>query len=328
MQVFQKFMAMLGASLLLASGTHCQGPIKTGQWNIQNARTTNSALSWAKFTWAGDSMGRRYFEKTAMLVPAKVDGLPYDFVFQFDLGSTATLLNGNTLAGIFAKHPEFNRTKVHRNHIFKFWESTTAFEDLSITFGATTATTRSCQVMRNYGEKVSSNGLNVSLPINLGSIGADIFQNTILVIDYPNRRFALCDTLPAYLHTTFTKIALDEGGRVILPLRLANKSYKVMFDNGASIFSLLTSAAKINAFSTAVPTDTIPVRSWGITHNVIGRPTKGAFDLVGQRFSDVTVYADFRPSEQDTDYDASTGNALFWNKTVIIDFKKKEFGVK
>ena len=75
-------------------------------------------------------MGRRYFEKTAMLVPAKVDGLPYDFVFQFDLGSNATLLNGNTLTEIFAKHPEFNRTKVHRNHILKFWESTTAFEDL------------------------------------------------------------------------------------------------------------------------------------------------------------------------------------------------------
>lgn len=328
MQVFQKFRTMLGAGLLLASGMHCQGPIKTGQWSIQNARPTTSALSWAEFTWAGNRMGSRYFEKAAMLIPAKVDGLPYDFVFQFDLGATATLLNGNTLTGIVAKHPEFDRTKTYRNHIFKFWESTTAFEDLSITFGGIKARTRSCQVMRNYGEKASLNGLNAGLPINLGSLGADLFQNKILVIDYPNRRFAVCDTLPAELQTTFTKIALDEGGRVILPLRLANKSYKVLFDNGASVFSLLTSAAKINTFSTAAPTDTIPVRSWGIAHNVVGRPVKGAFDLVGQRFSDVTVYADFRPSEQDTDYDASTGNALFWDKTVIIDFKKKEFGVK
>ena len=78
-------------------------------------------------------MGRRYFEKQAMLIPAKVDGLPYDFVFQFDLGSTVTILKGNTLTGVFAKHPEFNRTKIYRNHIFKFWEFTTAFEDLSIT---------------------------------------------------------------------------------------------------------------------------------------------------------------------------------------------------
>jgi hypothetical protein len=328
MQVFQKFRTMLGASLLLASGTHCQSPIKTGQWRIQNARPTTSALSWAEFIWAGNRMGSRYFEKAAMLIPAKVDGLPYDFVFQFDLGATATLLNGNTLTAIVAKHPEFDRTTTHRNHIFKFWESTTAFEDLSITFGGIKARTRSCQVMRNYGENASLNELNAGLPINLGSLGADLFQNKILVIDYPNRRLAVCDALPAELQTTFTKIALDEGGRVILPLRLANKSYKVLFDNGASVFSLLTSAARINTFSAAAPTDTIPVRSWGITHNVVGRPVKGAFDLVGQRFSDVTVYADFRPSEQDTDYDASTGNALFWDKTVIIDFKKKEFGVK
>ena len=328
MQVFQKFMTMLGAGLLLASGAHCQSPIKIGQWNIQNARTTSSALSWAKFTWAGDSMGRRHFEKAAMFIPAKVDGLPYDFVFQFDLGSNVTVLKGNTLTGLLAKHPEFSRTKIHRNHIFKFWKSTTAFEDLSITFGGIKATTRSCYVMSNYGEKISVNGLNASVPINLGSLGADIFQNKILVIDYPNQRFAICDTLPTYLQTTFTKIALDEYGRVILPLRLANKSYKVMFDNGSSIFSLLTSVDKINIFSTAAPTDTIPVRSWGITHNVIGRPLKGAFYLVGQRFSDVTVYADFRQSEKDADYDAITGNALFWDKTIIINFKKKEFGVK
>jgi hypothetical protein len=328
MQGFQKFTTMLSAGLLLATGTHCQGPLKTGQWSIRTVRPTHSALSWAPFNWAGDSMGSRYFEKKAMLIPAKVDGLPYDFVFQFDLGSNVTILNGNTLTGVVAKHSAFNRTKTHRNHIFKFWQSTTSFEDLSLTFGAINATTRSCYVMRNYGEKTSLNGLNASLPINLGSIGADLFQNHILVIDYPNRRFAICDTLPAYLQTTFTKIALLEDGRVILPLRLANKSYKVMFDNGASIFSLLTSADKVNIFSTAAPTDTIPVRSWGITHDVIGRPVKGAFDLVGQRFSDVTVYADFRPSQQDTGYDAITGNALFWDKTIIIDFKKKEFGVK
>lgn len=328
MQVFQKFVRMLGAMAVLASGTHCHGPINTGQWRIQHARPTTTALSWAEFTWAGDRMGSRYFEKTAMLIPAKVDGLPYDFVFQFDLGATATLLNGSTLAGIVAKHPEFNRTNTHRNHIFKFWESTTVFEDLSLTFGGIKATTRFCYVMPNYGEKAPLNGLNADAPINLGSLGADLFQHTILVIDYPNRRFAVCDTLPAELHTTFTKMALDEGGRVLLPLRLANKSYRVMFDTGASIFSLLTSADKINTFSTAAPTDTVPVRSWGITHNVVGRPVTEAFDLAGQRFSDVPVYADFRPSEKDADYDAITGNALFWNKTVIIDFEKKEFGVK
>jgi hypothetical protein len=328
MQGFQKFTTVLGAGLLLATGTHGQSPRTIGQWNIQPARPTPSALSWAPFTWAGDRMGSRYVEKAAMLIPAKVDGLPYDFVFQLDLGANVTILNGNALTGIVAQHPAFNRTKTHRNHLFKFWQSTTAFADLSLTFGATTATTRSCYVKRNYGEKPSLSGLNAGRPIRLGSIGADLFQNRILVIDYPHRRFAICDTLPADLHPAFTNIALLADGRVILPLRLANKSYKVLFDTGSSVFSLLTRADKVNMFSTAAPTDTLPVRSWGITHEVIGRPVKGAFELAGQRFSDVTVYADFRPAPPDTGYDAITGNALFWDKTIIIDFKRKEFGVK
>lgn len=328
MQGLQKFTTMLSAGLLLAAGTHCQSPRKIGQWNIQHARPATSALSWAAFTWAGDRMGSRYFEKAAMLIPAKVDGLPYDCVFQFDLGSNVTLLNGNTLTGILAKHPAFDRTTTHRNHILKFWQPTTAFEDLSLTFGATNATTRSCYVKRNYGEKPSLRGVNASLPIRLGSIGADLFQNKVLVIDYPNRRFAICDTLPADLHTSFTKMALLADGRVVLPLRLANKSYKVLFDTGASVFSLLARADKATIFSTAAPTDTLPVRSWGTTHDVIGRPVKEAFNLAGHRFSNVTVYTDFRPSPQDTGYDAITGNALFWDKTIIIDFKKKEFGVK
>ena len=114
----------------------------------------------------------------------------------------------------------------------------------------------------------------------------------------------------------------------MLPLRLNEKNYKVMFDNGASLFPLIISADKINDFSTAASTDTITTSSWGTIHNVIGRPLKQQFQLAGQTFSNITVYADYRQDSGTDTYDASAGNALFWDKTVIIDFKNQRFGVK
>ena len=101
-----------------------------------------------------------------------------------------------------------------------------------------------------------------------------------------------------------------------------------MFDNGSSIFSLIMSDDKINNFSTAASTDTITISSWGRIHNVIGRPLNQEFELAGHTFSNTMVYADYRQDYRTDIYDAITGNALFWDKTIIIDFKNQRFGMK
>jgi hypothetical protein len=210
----------------------------------------------------------------------------------------------------------------------QFWDNQTAFKDLTLLFGDTKATTKNCYVMGGFGKQISDDHLMDSSPIKIGTIGADLFQNKVLVLDYPNQRFAICDTLPDRLKTFFVNMSLDQHGRVIIPLQLKNKSYRVMFDNGSSIFPLLVSDDKVNSFSTALSTDTILISSWGINHNVIGRPLKEQFQFAGHTFSDITIYADYRKDARSNDYDAIAGNALFWDKVVIIDFKNKKFGVR
>lgn len=59
-----------------------------------------------------------------------------------------------------------------------------------------------------------------------------------------------------------------------------------------------------------------------------GRPLTATFRLGGQDFSGTTIYADYRPEAKTGHYDALAGNALFWDKMIIIDFKYKRFGVK
>lgn len=317
MQTLSKLIAAIFIGLLFISEISCGNKIRFGEWTIQNAVASKAHLSWAKFTWSSENIGGRHFEKTAMLIPVEIEGLPYDFRFQFDLGSNLTLLQGNTLNTILKKHPKFDR--MLKQNVFK---------DLVLSFGGIKATTKYCHVKENYGEWLSVSTLTDTIPIHIGTIGADMFQNKILIIDYPNQRFAVCDTLPNSLQPTFTKITLDELGRVMLPLQLKERTYKVMFDNGSSLFPLIMANNKIDAFSTATNTDTITTSSWGTIYKFIGRPLNKEFQLAGQTFSNVIVYADYRHEAKTNDYDAIAGNALFWEKTVIVDFKNKRFGVK
>ena len=163
----------------------------------------------------------------------------------------------------------------------------------------------------------------------MGTIGSDIFQNKVLIIDYPNQQFAICDNVPKFYQKCLTDIELDVVGRVLLPMQLKGKKYKLLFDNGSSLFPLLTTGEKINIFSSLLPSDTIKGYAWGKQFTAIGRPLNDSFVIANQTFNKTTVYADYRKDFRTTDNtDAITGNILFWDKTIIIDFKNKKFGVQ
>lgn len=111
-------------------------------------------------------------------------------------------------------------------------------------------------------------------------------------------------------------------------MTLHNKTYKVLFDNGSSIFPLIANAKNSAEFSNSPDVDTIQSSSWGTVHNVTGKLIKDAFTLGGQNFRSTIIYTDHRKGQEKNEWDLIAGNALFWDKTVIIDFKNKKFGVK
>lgn len=114
-------------------------------------------------------------------------------------------------------------------------------------------------------------------------------------------------------------------------MTLNGRAYDCQFDNGSSIFQLIGSSTRMNDYSKEIDNDTIPVSSWGTTHNMTGRRIAGTIEIGGQKFDSVEIYADHREKIQEA-LNAPpylvTGNALFWNKTIIIDFKHKQFGVQ
>ena len=329
MKTFFKLIATLIIGLIIICGfSFLADKSRFGQWTVRNNSAEKIEPAWIKFYWVSDNFGNRHYEKTAMFIHAKIEGLPYTFSFQFDLGSDLTMLYENNIRSIFKEHQDFNnRIRKFRSPL-QFWNSQKAFKNITLAFADFEAMSQNCFVKRNYGQRLFFNDLTNSTAIQIGTIGADLFQNKILIIDYPNERFTICDTLPNSFKVSLTKIELDKSGRAILPLTLPGKTYKVLFDNGSSLFPLLVTDDKINNFPTSSDIDTIAITSWGTTHNVTGRQLKGGFELGGQTFADITVYTDYRKEARTNNFDAIAGNALFWDKTVIIDFKNKRFGVE
>jgi hypothetical protein len=287
----------------------------------------DSEISWAKFTWAGDSIGDKYVERVLMNIPAKIEGLPYNFTFQFDLGSSLTMIYEKNANSIVAKHPEFKNRITRLESTLQFWNKHKIFKELSITFGHLTAKTKDCFVLEDFGQTLTIDNLNDTTPIHIGTIGADLFKGKVLIIDYPNQKFAICNSVPQTYTFKFIDIEIDKSGRIVLPMKMKKNSYRITFDNGSSLFPIITLAKNTSKFSVNPNTDTLTISSWGEYHDVTGKIITDSFELAGQNYSNVKVYSNHSGLGIDNSTDGTTGNALFWNKMIIIDFKNKKFGV-
>ena len=314
------FVGVCGYSFLTDKTTYTS-------WEIKREHTDSSGLSWAAFNWAGDSIGGTYNSRLYMLVPAKMDDLPYRLSFQFDLGADKTGVYENSIHSFSERYPALNHQIQRLRSPLQFWNKNKLFRNAGIRFGDFLAQTKNAFVYKNYGETFRVPAIQGKDVYSAGTIGADLFQNKVLVLDYPRERFAICDSVPAMYQTNLVPVTLDPSGRIILSLRLNQKIFNVLFDNGSSMFPLLVTDNRVNEFSTLPGTDTISINSWGKRHNVIGRKMPDSFELAGKNYAGIMVYADYRKEARTNSYDAIAGNALFWDKTLVLDFKNKRVGI-
>ena len=293
------------------------------KWAILN---NSQSISWAKFEWTNEELNGKYFEKTAMFIPCRVDGITNPFTFQFDLGADLTRIYENAFSSFYSQSPKLEQKIKRLSSRLQFWDNRKSIENVSISFGNYKAINKNGFLHKNFGKKEEIKNENDT--IHLGTIGADLFREKVLIIDYPNKHFAICDRVPSEYQKNLIDIELDKGGRVILPMKIRNKNYRIIFDNGSSLFPIMTLAKNISNYSSSADIDTIQISSWGKTHSVTGKLIKDTFELAGLKFSNVKVYANHSGLGIDNSTDGSAGNALFGDKTIIIDFKNKKFGVK
>ena len=246
-----KFLGLTILAIVTVCGTsYLTNKTAYSNWKVINNSTDKTSISWTKFIWGNDTLNGKYFEKLSMHIPCKLDGLPNVFTFQFDLGAAFTGVYENSYASFYPLNKKLETNIKRLKSSLQFWNKNKTFQNFKINFGNYTATNNEGFIYKDYGEKIVSP--NLTDTFHLGTIGADLFKDRVLIIDYPNRQFAICDNLPKDFAVNLINIELDNNGRVILPMTIHSKSYKIMFDNGSSIFPLITEAKNISNFSTVL----------------------------------------------------------------------------
>lgn len=282
------------------------------------------SLEWSSFSWKSDTISGKYIEKAYMYVPVKIEDLPYDFTMQFDLGTYTSVLYGN------AADPYLKESASLTN---KLDSTRTWARNVSLQIGTIKLDSIDLGYYNNFGEKTSDDSLHSNTPKHIGTIAPDMFKNKVLIIDYKAMKFAVADHLPAeYKDLPAEKIELEDG-ITKLPFRINGKVCKLMFDTGSSPFQLVTT--KERALEIADPTVIDSLSGplwWGQEITFYGFNVNKPIEFAGKVPASSIVYYDKEGLWNDIYKSFNvwgiTGNAFFYDCTVIIDYQNKLFRIK
>lgn len=331
--------AILACALVFTS---CTTVAKPGRWSPEPLAATagssdpsaapaiaptaaRGAIPWAPFRWEASRLGGRKVERAAILVPVTFGGFDAPCAMQLDTGADLTMLYERTLDSLKGR-PGASHLAVVPAAGTLGEQAVSGVPDLLMHVGPTAFRTPMCFVLPDFGDPVPSSA-PAGEEIHLGSIGADLFAGRVLIIDYPRRRLAIMQDSPPECRGQWCGIELDSRGRPVLPLVIRGQMLHALFDTGSSLFPIVTSSKRIATLSAERESDSIESSSWGKQHQMKGRPLGAPFELVGHRYPDAMIYASSEGLGFDESKDAVVGNALFWDRTIVIDFAHHRFMV-
>lgn len=289
-------------------------------------------LQWIPFNWVGDSVSGKYFDKLAITIPVTLDNLPHKFNMQLDLGATTTVIYGTSIKPYLDNYNEL-KNKIDTTLKFRIQSQTNyKFKNLTLKLGDVNFGERNIGHFKDFGDDIPKDSINTKTEKHIGTIAPDLFENKILIIDYPNKRICITTELPKqFSKAQFRDYKIKEG-RIKIPITINGKDEDVMFDTGSSLFALITTTEKANEISSKPITDSLKISSWGDYYMVYGQTIKSKIMYGHKQLNKAVVYFDSRKNNYDFYKEEEiwgiTGNAYFLNNVVIIDYKNKRFGVK
>lgn len=176
---------------------------------------------------------------------------------------------------------------------------------------------------------------DTAAPLLVGTLGNDMLDGRVLVLDYRHHCFSLLAQLPDSLagRTAFVPLAF-EGRRLVLSAAVAGQPRQLLFDSGSSAFALLTSPAtwqRLGRPTAEARTDT--VNSFGrplIAHTV----ATAAAMQIGQAsvpLQTVTYIENVTLLQQllmrFSGMGGMLGNRPFSQHTIVVDVAHRRFGL-
>ncbi len=293
------------------------------------SQKNNDAINWIPFLWDSAEISGRHFDKASMSIPVSIENIPYKFTMQFDLGAGFPILYGQSLKPFLDKYSTINKkldTTIDNG------QKLPMLRNINLKLGNVTFKDIDAVIFEDMGKSYNTDSIDLKHTYHIGTFGTYLLKNKTLIIDYPKERLAILDTLPTkYKKATFVKFKTDWKGRVKIPLKINGQKEFLLFDTGASLFSLSTTKQNALKVSDKKIIDSITVSSWGkyVTH--YGLKIKNPVYIGNLKLNNSIVYypkeelfAKFYKSENIW---GITGNAYFFNKIVVIDFKHYRFGI-
>lgn len=295
-------------------------------------REDSTELPWTNFRWVGNSIEGKYYDKFSIYIQVYLNDSKQETFAQLDLGSSTSMLYEIAINELqrLGHLKTFNKDTLQLDTAQQ--KQYFLSKDLKLTFNQQLINSNEILVRKNYGDKYDPTSPNITNK-SVGTIGVDFFQNKILVIDYPNERLCIVDSLPSSYATTVNwQDCKFNGGSPLITLNIGGKDKNFIFDTGSSLFALLTTKDIFTSITENTKTDTLNVPSWGNILTVIGRPIKHDVKVGKLLLSKENAYY-FMQQEIDAQFKAAgidglTGNKLFLGNTIFIDFKNGQFGVK
>ncbi|MGI4875620.1 MAG: hypothetical protein ACRYFX_31070 [Janthinobacterium lividum] len=289
-------------------------------------------LPWVPFHWEGGTLAGRHFDKLGITVPVTLDELPHQFKMQLDLGAVNTMVYGNAMQPYLKKYPAL-QARLDTTRTFRIQnQKNPELVGVNLKVGKVDFGPRDLGFYRNFGDSLTAKTLADKAEVHVGTLAPDLFQNRVLIIDYPHQRLCVTDNVPAaYVKAAFQPFKLKDG-RIKIPLRINGQPEDLLFDTGSSLFALLTTRQQAEAITAGGVQDSIKISSWGKYHYVYGRRPKGSIYFGDKQLASALVFADnvhkFDKFYAEEHIWGITGNAYFLTNTVIIDYKNHVFGVQ
>ncbi|QEH42003.1 hypothetical protein [Chitinophaga sp. XS-30] len=289
----------------------------------ENQLVLPAGTSTIPFIWQGDSIGRQWEPHAALLIPVRLAHCPRQFYMQFDLGSPYSLLYRNMLTAIQRKYPQ----------ALPPGEPGKTLKNISFEAGETHVTAGEIAVEQFDSTDIDWN--DESRMDIIGTIGTDLIDGKVAVIDYPGCQLSISPVVPAALLPHLSLVDFTYVRRsILLPVKLQGDAKMIFFDTGSSMYELLTDEStcrQLAVHNTAHLRH--QVKSWDkyITANSFA--SNETIEIAGKKIP--LRYSTYMEGVSDAQVEqmakmgiaGMTGNKLFLNYKLVLDTRNKKFGL-
>jgi hypothetical protein len=218
-----------------------------------NQLTITNLPATGPLRWTADTTVRPAVLHEALLVPVQLPNCARTFYLQLDTGAPYTVFYAHQLQVLSRHYPALRGA---------LQVSQDVVHDFQFRLGGAPVVMRQAKVLLQGRPELPADSLE---PYVIGTLGTDVLEGRVLVLNYARNQFTLTTQVPESLarRAEFGPLAFTNR-RVLLDAGLQQKQQQLLFDSGSSANALVTSQSNWQELATpGAPTRTTAANSWG-----------------------------------------------------------------